>query len=177
MGAGQRHRGVPTNHSQKTHTRDCVMPAPGFHPRALLTRRHGAAATRLPTRNQRDTLRASGVFEPAGSGRALPELRILHVGPSGLHLSRRARRAGVHSRVWGSCCSQGLSYNHVFTIRADTRARIRRWLTHKTPAGMSSMTVAAVSAVDAASDGVRPASISPRRLRPCAHHQPDGAEL
>ncbi len=37
----------------------------------------------------------------------------------------------VHARVWDSCFSQGHSYIHGFTVRGDTRARYRQWLTHK----------------------------------------------
>jgi sulfhydrogenase subunit beta (sulfur reductase) len=36
-----------------------------------------------------------------------------------------------HYREWDSCFSQGHSYIHDFTIRADTRLRYRQWLTHK----------------------------------------------
>jgi len=36
-----------------------------------------------------------------------------------------------HFREWDSCFSQGHSYIHDFTIRADTRLRYRQWLTHK----------------------------------------------
>ena len=36
-----------------------------------------------------------------------------------------------HVRQWDSCFSQGHSYIHGITIRADTRSRYRQWLTHK----------------------------------------------
>ena len=36
-----------------------------------------------------------------------------------------------HVRQWDSCFTQGHSYIHGMTIRADTRARYRQWLTHK----------------------------------------------
>lgn len=36
-----------------------------------------------------------------------------------------------HVRDWDSCFTQGHSYIHGFTVRADTRARYRQWLTHK----------------------------------------------
>lgn len=42
--------------------------------------------------------------------------------------------AGDHSRhlrLWDSCFTQGHSYIHGLTIRADTRTRYRQWLTHK----------------------------------------------
>ena len=42
--------------------------------------------------------------------------------------------AGDHSRhlrLWDSCFTQGHSYIHGVTIRADTRTRYRQWLTHK----------------------------------------------
>ncbi len=37
----------------------------------------------------------------------------------------------VHARQWDSCFTQGHSYIHGMTIRADTRTRYRQWLTHK----------------------------------------------
>jgi len=37
----------------------------------------------------------------------------------------------VHGREWDSCFTQGHSYIHGFTVRADTRTRYRQWLTHK----------------------------------------------
>ncbi len=37
----------------------------------------------------------------------------------------------VHARQWDSCFTQGHSYIHGVTIRADTRLRYRQWLTHK----------------------------------------------
>ena len=37
----------------------------------------------------------------------------------------------VHHREWDSCFTQGHSYIHGFTVRADTRTRYRQWLTHK----------------------------------------------
>jgi ferredoxin len=36
-----------------------------------------------------------------------------------------------HLRQWDSCFTQGHSYIHGMTIRADTRTRYRQWLTHK----------------------------------------------
>ncbi|BAV34416.1 cytochrome C [Sulfuricaulis limicola] len=36
-----------------------------------------------------------------------------------------------HARQWDSCFTQGHSYIHGMTIRADTRMRYRQWLTHK----------------------------------------------
>jgi ferredoxin len=36
-----------------------------------------------------------------------------------------------HIREWDSCFTQGHSYIHGLTIRADTRLRYRQWLTHK----------------------------------------------
>jgi sulfhydrogenase subunit beta (sulfur reductase) len=36
-----------------------------------------------------------------------------------------------HVRQWDSCFTQGHSYIHGMTIRADTRTRYRQWLTHK----------------------------------------------
>jgi len=36
-----------------------------------------------------------------------------------------------HQREWDSCFTQGHSYIHGLTIRADTRSRYRQWLTHK----------------------------------------------
>ena len=36
-----------------------------------------------------------------------------------------------HSRQWDSCFTQGHSYTHGMTIRADTRLRYRQWMTHK----------------------------------------------
>ena len=36
-----------------------------------------------------------------------------------------------HVREWDSCFTQGHSYIHGLTIRADTRLRYRQWLTHK----------------------------------------------
>jgi len=36
-----------------------------------------------------------------------------------------------HSRRWDSCFTQGHSYIHGVTIRADTRLRYRQWMTHK----------------------------------------------
>ena len=36
-----------------------------------------------------------------------------------------------HVREWDSCFSQGHSYIHGMTIRAETRTRYRQWLTHK----------------------------------------------
>jgi sulfhydrogenase subunit beta (sulfur reductase) len=36
-----------------------------------------------------------------------------------------------HLRQWDSCFTQGHSYIHGFTVRADTRMRYRQWLTHK----------------------------------------------
>ena len=40
-------------------------------------------------------------------------------------------RDSLHARQWDSCFSQGHSYIHGMTIRADTRTRYRQWLTHK----------------------------------------------
>jgi sulfhydrogenase subunit beta (sulfur reductase) len=37
----------------------------------------------------------------------------------------------VHLRLWDSCFTQGHSYIHGMTIRAETRMRYRQWLTHK----------------------------------------------
>lgn len=37
----------------------------------------------------------------------------------------------VRARQWDSCFTQGHSYIHGMTIRADTRTRYRQWLTHK----------------------------------------------
>jgi len=37
----------------------------------------------------------------------------------------------LHVRQWDSCFTQGHSYIHGMTIRADTHARYRQWLTHK----------------------------------------------
>lgn len=37
----------------------------------------------------------------------------------------------VHARQWDSCFTQGHSYIHGVTVRADTRTRYRQWLTHK----------------------------------------------
>ena len=37
----------------------------------------------------------------------------------------------LHVRQWDSCFTQGHSYIHGITIRADTRTRYRQWLTHK----------------------------------------------
>ena len=39
--------------------------------------------------------------------------------------------ASSHYRQWDSCFTQGHSYIHGITIRSDTRARYRQWLTHK----------------------------------------------
>ena len=36
-----------------------------------------------------------------------------------------------HIREWDSCFTQGHSYIHGITVRADTRLRYRQWLTHK----------------------------------------------
>ena len=40
-------------------------------------------------------------------------------------------RHSLHVRQWDSCFTQGHSYIHGITIRADTRTRYRQWLTHK----------------------------------------------
>jgi ferredoxin len=37
----------------------------------------------------------------------------------------------MHYREWDSCFTQGHSYIHGITVRADTRLRYRQWLTHK----------------------------------------------
>jgi ferredoxin len=37
----------------------------------------------------------------------------------------------THYREWDSCFTQGHSYIHGITVRADTRLRYRQWLTHK----------------------------------------------
>lgn len=37
----------------------------------------------------------------------------------------------THARAWDSCFTQGHSYIHGITIRADTQLRYRQWLTHK----------------------------------------------
>ncbi len=37
----------------------------------------------------------------------------------------------THVRRWDSCFTQGHSYIHGLTVRSDTRARYRQWLTHK----------------------------------------------
>lgn len=37
----------------------------------------------------------------------------------------------THYREWDSCFTQGHSYIHGITLRADTRLRYRQWLTHK----------------------------------------------
>lgn len=39
--------------------------------------------------------------------------------------------SSAHEREWDSCFTQGHSYIHGFTVRPDTRARYRQWLTHK----------------------------------------------
>lgn len=36
-----------------------------------------------------------------------------------------------HTREWDSCFTQGHSYIHGLTVRADTHLRYRQWLTHK----------------------------------------------
>jgi len=36
-----------------------------------------------------------------------------------------------HYRRWDSCFTQGHSYIHGLTVRADTRTRYRQWLVHK----------------------------------------------
>ncbi|NIR59790.1 MAG: sulfite reductase subunit A [Gammaproteobacteria bacterium] len=40
-------------------------------------------------------------------------------------------RASEHLRRWDSCFTQGHSYIHGLTVRADIRSRYRQWLTHK----------------------------------------------
>jgi len=40
-------------------------------------------------------------------------------------------RSSAHYREWDSCFSQGHSYIHGITIRAETSQRYRQWLTHK----------------------------------------------
>ncbi len=40
-------------------------------------------------------------------------------------------RHSLHGRQWDSCFTQGHSYIHGMTVRADTRTRYRQWLTHK----------------------------------------------
>jgi len=37
----------------------------------------------------------------------------------------------IHARQWDSCFTQGHSYIHGLTVRADTHTRYRQWLTHK----------------------------------------------
>ncbi len=37
----------------------------------------------------------------------------------------------MHARAWDSCFTQGHSYINSVTVRSDTRARYRQWLTHK----------------------------------------------
>jgi sulfhydrogenase subunit beta (sulfur reductase) len=39
--------------------------------------------------------------------------------------------SSVRARLWDSCFTQGHSYIHGLTIRAETRMRYRQWLTHK----------------------------------------------
>ena len=39
--------------------------------------------------------------------------------------------ASEHLRQWDSCFSQGHSYIHGITLRAETPQRYRQWLTHK----------------------------------------------
>jgi sulfhydrogenase subunit beta (sulfur reductase) len=40
-------------------------------------------------------------------------------------------KTSTHYREWDSCFTQGHSYIHGITIRAETPARYRQWLTHK----------------------------------------------
>jgi len=40
-------------------------------------------------------------------------------------------QGSLHYREWDSCFTQGHSYIHGITVRADTRLRYRQWLTHK----------------------------------------------
>ncbi|MFQ5470791.1 MAG: 4Fe-4S dicluster domain-containing protein [Gammaproteobacteria bacterium] len=39
--------------------------------------------------------------------------------------------SSIHYREWDSCFTQGHSYIHGKTVRADTKTRYRQWLTHK----------------------------------------------
>ncbi|KPK40746.1 MAG: cytochrome C [Gammaproteobacteria bacterium SG8_47] len=40
-------------------------------------------------------------------------------------------QSSEHYRSWDSCFTQGHSYIHGLTVRADTRSRYRQWLVHK----------------------------------------------
>jgi ferredoxin len=44
---------------------------------------------------------------------------------------QRGASASRRLREWDSCYTQRHSYIHGLTVRADTRARYRQWLTHK----------------------------------------------
>ncbi len=93
---------------------------------------------RLPGRNLRDALFAN-LEHPRWeevAGRCLSCGNCTSVCPTCFCFSARTEAAldgeqAVQYREWDSCFTQGHSYIHGVTIRADTRARYRQWLTHK----------------------------------------------
>ncbi len=93
---------------------------------------------RLPSRNLRAALFAS-LEHPRWeevAGRCLSCGNCTSVCPTCFCHSEADTAAldgsdSLHARQWDSCFTQGHSYIHGMTIRADTRARYRQWLTHK----------------------------------------------
>jgi ferredoxin len=93
---------------------------------------------RLPSRNLRDDLFAN-LAHPRWeevAGRCLSCGNCTAVCPTCFCHSSADETAldghvSLHLRQWDSCFTQGHSYIHGMTIRADTRMRYRQWLTHK----------------------------------------------
>jgi ferredoxin len=92
----------------------------------------------LPSRNLRDDLFAN-LSHPRWeevAGRCLSCGNCTAVCPTCFCHSAADETAldghhSLHVRQWDSCFTQGHSYIHGMTIRADTRTRYRQWLTHK----------------------------------------------
>jgi hypothetical protein len=95
------------------------MPAPGFHPRASLTQhtacRRAISAAPYVRLEHSDRQEVVARCLSCGHCTSVRPACVCHGEPA------LDGQTGVHSRVWGSCCSQGLSYNHAFTVRADAR--------------------------------------------------------
>ena len=92
----------------------------------------------LPSRNLRDTLFANLDHERWDdvAGRCLSCGNCTSVCPTCFcHKETEQPQlegtASDHYREWDSCFTQGHSYIHGATIRAETRERYRQWLTHK----------------------------------------------
>ncbi|MBI5782763.1 MAG: 4Fe-4S dicluster domain-containing protein [Gammaproteobacteria bacterium] len=118
-----------------------LMPATNIHRQTASRETQEAAqrqTRRLPSRNLRDALFAN-LEHPRWENvaeRCLSCGNCTSVCPTCFCHSESDETVldghhSLHARQWDSCFTQGHSYIHGMTIRADTRTRYRQWLTHK----------------------------------------------